>query len=161
MRLVAVDKPTDLFDQGKHEQAFALCLKRLRANPRDGSGTRFILAGLYARAGRWEELKRLLRRPTYKDWYTSFWSYPQALMLFATKGAADPATAAGLALAVESNPLLPDYILGAKPIPDPLPEVGYYSPGEDSEALLLAVPMKDAFERVPGACGWLAAHSSR
>ena len=156
---MAVDKPTRLFDEGKQEQAFALCLKRLRANPRDGSGTRFILAGLYARAGRWAELKRLLRRPTYRDWHTSFWSYPQALMLFAEKGPTDPAVVRALALAIENNPLLPEYILGSKPIPDPLPEIGYYSPGEDSEALLLAAPMKDAFERVPGARAWLTAHA--
>ena len=149
-----VDKPTSLFNEGKHEQAFKLCLNRLRANPRDGSGTRFILAGLYARACRWDELKRLLKRPTYKDWRTSFWSYPQALMLFATQ---DPGASAARALALEDNPFLPAYILGVKPIPDPLPELGHYSPGEDSEALLLAAPMKDAFARVPGACAWLTA----
>ncbi|MBI5595793.1 MAG: hypothetical protein HY928_06855 [Elusimicrobia bacterium] len=154
---MSLDKPTRLFLEGKQEQAFSLCLRRLRANPRDGSGTRFILAGLYARAGRWPELERLLRRPTYKGWHTSFWSYPRALMLFATKGPAAPSALEALAAAVSDNPLLPGYILGRKVIPDPLPEQDWYSPGEDSEALLLAAPMKDAFERVPGACAWLAA----
>ncbi|MDE2293547.1 MAG: hypothetical protein KGL53_15810, partial [Elusimicrobia bacterium] len=158
---MGLDKPTRLFDEGKQEQAFALLLKRLRANPRDGTGNRYILAGLYARAGRWAELARLLRRPTYKDWKTSFWSYPRALMLFATKGPDDPSTRRALEAAVSDNALLPAYILGTKPIPDPLPTTGFHSPGEDSEALLLAAPMKDAFERVPGALAWLGASVGR
>jgi len=59
--------------------------------------------------------------------------------------------------ALEQNPHVPDYLTGAKRIPNQLPDM--ISPGRESEAVSFASTHLNFWRKAPGAVAWLKAQT--
>jgi tetratricopeptide (TPR) repeat protein len=105
----------------------------LRLNPNDNQGVRYILAARLLELGRDRELAALLKE--HQDDGRAFMIWTRALFAFRTEGDNSKSRRA-LARALASNPHVPAYLLGAKPIPDELPD--YTGLGDESEAMCWA-----------------------
>ncbi len=79
--------------------------------------------------------------------------WTRALFTFRTQGDNSKSRRA-LAEALESNPHVPPYLLGHKPLPRELQE--YTGLGDESEAMSWAVANIKALEMTNGALAWLA-----
>jgi tetratricopeptide (TPR) repeat protein len=141
----------ELGDQGQGEECVAVYAEMLRLNPNDNQGVRYELLNRLLAYGKDTQAKELVK--AYKNDGAAWWLYGKALLAFRAKGDSAAARRA-LAEAVTGNPFAPDYLTGAKPIPKRLQ--AYYSPGDDSEAIEVALNGKAAWLATPGAAEWLA-----
>jgi hypothetical protein len=82
------------------------------------------------------------------------WTYSRALLDFRKYGNS-PSAVKSLKAALNENKHIPSYLLGYKKIPRILP--GFYSFGDDNEAVLYAHANKAAWKATPGAMEWLTA----
>jgi tetratricopeptide (TPR) repeat protein len=140
-----------LWDRGSHDDALAHWRDILRLNPNDNQGIRYVLAARLLELARDYELAALLKE--HKDDGRAFMVWTKALFAFRTEGDG-PKSRRALAQALESNPHVPAYLLGDKPIPRELPD--YTGIGDDSEAMCWAAENIKAWQATGGALAWLA-----
>jgi hypothetical protein len=114
-----------------------------------------VLANWILAEGRDEELGRLLEQ--FADDATAAWAYNRALWLFRKEGPGAHATAA-LRKAVESNPFVPDYLLGARRLPPAPPS--FMTLGGESEAVEYAGGAAKNWLETPSALDWLRTNTS-
>jgi len=141
-----------LWHLGQREEAITHYSDLLRLNPADNQGIRYTLSSCLLALGRDEEAEALLYDPDYEEDAGAVWVFARALLAFRQKGAGTLANGL-LAEAVETNPLVPPYLTGARRIPRRVPElIGF---GDDSEAIACAADQLEAWESTPGALDWL------
>lgn len=95
--------------------------------------------------------------------------YAEALLSFREIGGEDQRTLLSLAEAIAAGPLLPPFLYGELPVPAGLPPIDEMPPpgtlGEEEAALLfsatVAADLLPAWERTPGAQGWLGETCAR
>jgi tetratricopeptide (TPR) repeat protein len=139
-----------LWTAGRRDEAVAQLQDMLRLNPGDNQGVRYTLAGFLLFLDRDDDLDRLLQQ--YPDEGSAAWAYTKALLAFRRHG--DTAEARqSLKEARKTNQHVPAYLLGEKFPPTELP--GYYSPGDESEALNYIGSFLAAWKCTPGAVAWL------
>lgn len=141
-----------LWQLGSREEAVDHYAAMLKLNPNDNQGLRCLLLPHLIELGRDEEAERLYRK--YEGDSGAVWVFSRTLLDFRRLGDSPEAREA-LHTACEGNPHVPPYLTGRKKMPGELPE--YYSPGEDSEAVMCARETGTAWRTSPGALGWLAA----
>ena len=140
-----------LWQCGHHDDALAHWCDMLRLNPGDNQGIRYILAARLLEMGSDRELGILLKE--YEDDGCAYMLWTKALFAFRNQG--DNSTSGRvLAEALKSNPHVPPYLLGLKPLPLKLPD--YTGLGDESEAMVLAVENINAWQMTDGALTWLA-----
>lgn len=139
-----------LWASGRYEDAVDNYRSLLRLNPNDNQGIRYRLASALLDLQRHDELFELLEQ--HKEDDMADWSYTRALLAFRQEG--ESASACQLLReAYKSNSHVPDYLTGAKPMPQEFPE--YISPGGEDEAVGYAVQYLPAWKNSPGAITWL------
>jgi tetratricopeptide (TPR) repeat protein len=140
-----------LWHCGEYDQALMNWNDLLRLNTSDNQGIRYVLAARLLELGRDHELAVLLK--AHADDGRAFLIWSKALLLFRTEGATAKARRA-LAEALASNPHVPAYLLGHKPLPAQLPR--YTGLGDDREAAYWAAETVKAWSATAGALAWLA-----
>ncbi|MBC7237228.1 MAG: tetratricopeptide repeat protein [Chloroflexi bacterium] len=138
-----------LFHSGQYEEAVQHFEELLHLNPNDNQGVRYWYALCLFAMNDNEALGRLLDRYAWD--VTAPWTYTRALWAYRVRGPGRARTA--LQRALESNPYVPDYLLGRKEIPRDLPD--YVGIGSDEEAAAVAEAIGEAWEETPGALNWL------
>ena len=140
-----------LWEAARHDEALDHWRDMLRLNPNDNQGVRYILASGLLELGRDRELAVLLKE--HRDDGSAYLIWANALLLFRTHGG-DAKSRRAMTKALESNPHVPAYLLGHKPLPRQLHR--YTGLGDDSEAICLAADNLKAWQTTPGALAWLA-----
>jgi tetratricopeptide (TPR) repeat protein len=140
-----------LWDCHQPDEALAHWRDMLRLNPNDNQGIRYVLAAHLLELGHDHELGALLKQ--HEDDGRACMIWTRALFAFRSQGD-DSNSRRLLAEALESNPHVPAYLLGHKPLPRELPE--YTGLGEESEAMSWAVANIKAWQMTNGALAWLA-----
>jgi tetratricopeptide (TPR) repeat protein len=145
-----------LWHLGERPAAIAHLQDMLRLNPGDNQGVRYTLATWLLEVGNDAELDQLLDQ--YPDDISATWPYTRALARFRRSGAGRQADAA-LKKAVQANPFVPLYLLGARRLPKQLP--AYVGIGDEDEAVAFVANAGLAWLNTPGATDWLADVLSR
>ena len=139
-----------LWDYGKKEEALTHYREMLRLNPGDNQGIRYSLLNMLLELNRPEQVDTLLGE--HEDEWSSQWRYTQVLRAFQKEGDS-PAAQEALEAALEQNPHVPDYLTGAKRIPNRLPDM--ISLGRESEAVSFASAHLNFWRKTRGAVTWL------
>jgi hypothetical protein len=139
-----------LWTAGRRDEAVRHLQDMLRLNPGDNQGVRYTLAGFLLFLDRDGDLDQLLQQ--YADEGTAAWAYTKALLAFRRHGDT-PEARQLLKHARKTNKHVPAYLLGDKFPPSEQP--GYYSPGDESEALEYLGSFLAAWKSTPGAVAWL------
>ena len=116
---------------GERQEAIGHLQDMLRLNPGDNQGVRYILGNWLLAVGDDAALERLLQQ--YPDEISANWAYTRALTLFRRRGAGKQADKA-LQEALEANPFVPLYLLGARKLPRQLPS--YMAIRDENEAIV-------------------------
>jgi tetratricopeptide (TPR) repeat protein len=138
-----------LWAAGRRDEAVRHLQDMLRLNPHDNQGVRYTLAGFLLFLDRDDDLARLLQE---YDEDMAAWAYTKALLAFRQHGDT-PEARRLLQEARKTNRHVPAYLLGEKFPPAEPP--GYYSPGEESEALNYLGGCLAGWKSTPGAVAWL------
>lgn len=138
-----------LWTAGRREEAAGHLQGMLRLNPNDNQGVRYTLAGFLLFLDRDDDLARLLDQ---YDEDSATWAYTRALLAFRKHGDT-PETGKLLKQALKSNKHVPVYLLGEEFPPAGQP--GYYSPGDENEALNYIGGYLAAWKFTAGAVAWL------
>jgi tetratricopeptide (TPR) repeat protein len=145
-----------LWTAGRRDEAVQHLQDLLRLNPGDNQGVRYTLAGFLLFLDRDDDLARLLQQ--YPDEASATWAYTKALLAFRQHG--DTAEARQLLKdAKKTNKHIPAYLLGEKSPPAERP--GYYSPGDENEALSYLGSFLAPWKSTPGAIAWLRANVAK
>ena len=139
-----------LWNMGNKEEALTHYREMLRLNPGDNQGIRYSLLNLLMELNRPDQVDTLLRE--YEDEWSSQWRYTRVLRAFQKEGNS-PAAQGALEEALEQNPHVPDYLTGAKRIPNRLPDM--ISLGRESEAVSYASTHLNFWRKTRGAVAWL------
>lgn len=135
---------------GHRDEAVEHAQELLRLNPNDNQGMRYTLAGWLMELERHDDLGRLLAE--YEDDGMAAWAYARALLGFRTRG--DSADAREqLRTALDTNPHVPDFLLGKRKLPRRLPD--YIGMGDEREAISVADQFKRCWSETAGALDWL------
>lgn len=145
-----------LWTAGRRQEAVEHLHEILRLNLGDNQGVRYTLAGFLLFLDRDDDLARLLGQ--FADEGSATWAYTKALLAFRQNGDTPPARKL-LRAAVRANRHVPDYLLERK-FPSAEPP-GYYSPGQESEALHYSGSFLAAWRSTAGAIAWLRAHDQQ
>jgi tetratricopeptide (TPR) repeat protein len=145
-----------LWTAGRRQEAVEHLQEMLRLNPGDNQGVRYTLAGFLLSLDRDEDLARLLAQ--YPGEGMATWAYTRALLAFRREGDT-PEARRLLKAARKANKHVPAYLLGRK-VP-PAEQPGYYSPGDESEALSYVGSFLAVWKDTPGAVAWLRANEPR
>jgi tetratricopeptide (TPR) repeat protein len=140
-----------LWEAGKREEAIEHYRDILRLNPNDNQGIRYLLVPYLIELGRDEDAEKLLKQ--FKGDCMAVWKYSLALLDFRKKGDV-PAARKSLQTALETNALVPAYLLGRKKIPRSMPEL--YGIGDENEAIICGQMSVSIWKATPGALEWLA-----
>ena len=139
-----------LWETGEREEAVAHWRDMLRLCPNDNLGVRHILGPKLLGLNRFDAARELLDEYEEEDF--AEWGYTYALLLF-RQGGPNSGAARALKAAIEHNPHVPAYLLGAKRLPKTLPP--HYAPGSKEEAILYVVNASDTWTSARGALIWL------
>jgi tetratricopeptide (TPR) repeat protein len=139
-----------LWTAGRRDEAVQHLKDMLRLNTHDNQGIRYTLAGFLLFLDRDDDLARVLDQ--YPDEASTAWLYTRTLLAFRRDGDT-PAVRQLLNKALESNKHVPPYLLGDKFPPNEQP--GYYSPGDETEALNYIGSFLTGWKSTPGAVAWL------
>jgi tetratricopeptide (TPR) repeat protein len=142
-----------LWTAGRRDEAVRHLQDMLRLNPGDNQGVRYTLAGFLLFLDRDDNLAQILRQ--YPDEGSAAWAYTRALLAFRQQGDTVEARRL-LKQARKANKHVPDYLLGRKFPPSEPP--GYYSPGDESEALEYVGSFMAGWKATAGAVAWLRAN---
>jgi tetratricopeptide (TPR) repeat protein len=145
-----------LWTAGRRDEAVQHLQNMLRLNPNDNQGVRYTLAGFLLFLDRHDDLTFLLR--LYPEEESAAWAYTKALLAFRQHGDT-PEARQWLKEAKRTNKYVPDYLLGRKQPPSEKP--GYYSPGDESEALNYLGSFVAGWKSTPGAISWLRANDQK
>jgi tetratricopeptide (TPR) repeat protein len=138
-----------LWTAGRRDEAIGHLHEMLRLNPGDNQGLRYTLAGWLLAEGRDDDLERLLEQ--YQEG-SALWAYTRALLAFRRQG--DTLEARQLLKTAKlRNKYVPAYLTGVKFPPAESP--GYYSLGDESEALMVVENCLPGWRSTPGAVAWL------
>lgn len=132
-----------LWASGHRAEAAEHLEAMLRLNPNDNQGLRYILAGWLLNLDRLDDLEGLLGR---YDESSATWAYTRTLVTFRRKGDS-PEARKLLTAAKKSNRHVPDFLLGRKMLPPEQPS--YYSPGDESDAILYVGHNLSAWKSTP------------
>ena len=139
-----------LWETGERDDAVAHWQDMLRLCPNDNLGVRHILGpkllGLNQLAAACDLLEEY-EEPNFAEW-----GYTYALLLF-RQGGATASAAKALKAAIENNPHVPAYLLGAKCLPKSLPP--HYALGSKEEAVLYVVNARETWTSAKDALIWL------
>jgi tetratricopeptide (TPR) repeat protein len=138
-----------LWTAGRRDEAVQHLQEMLRLNPGDNQGVRYTLAGFLLFLDRDNDLAHLLQQ---YDEDSAAWAYSKALLAFRQHGDTTE-TRRLLKDARKTNKHVPEYLMGEK-FP-PAEEPGYYSPGDESEALNYVGGFLAAWKSTPGGITWL------
>jgi tetratricopeptide (TPR) repeat protein len=139
-----------LWSGGRRDEAVKHLQDILRLNPGDNQGVRYTLASFLLFLDRDEDLARLLQQ--YPDEVSATWTYTKALLAFRQHGNTLEARQL-LKQAKKTNKHVPSYLTG-----DKLPthqQPGYYSPGDENEALNYVGGFLAVWKSTAGAVAWL------
>jgi tetratricopeptide (TPR) repeat protein len=139
-----------LWTAGRRDEAVRHLQDMLRLNPGDNQGVRYTLAGFLLFLDRDDDLARLLQQ--YPEECSAAWAYTKALLAFRQHGDT-PEARQLLKEAKKTNRHVPAYLLGEKFPPTEQP--GYYSPGDEREALNYLGGFLAPWKSTPGAVAWL------
>ncbi len=142
-----------LVDLDRQEEAVEEYQALLKLNPDDNQGVRYELEPLLMELNRLDDLEKLFENEKYADDDSAAWTYRRALLTFRREGSGPKATVA-LSTALKSNAHVPKYLLGRAELPSSQPET--YTPGDEHEAISVALSLNMMWMRVPGALDWLA-----
>lgn len=140
-----------LWHLGEQREAIEHLQAMLKLNPDDNQGLRYVLGNWLLVAGDDATLEKLLKR--YPEAWGAQWTYTRLLLTFRQSGAGRKAEGR-LKKAMEANPHVPLYLLGARPLPKRMP--GYYGMGDANEAVWYVMESAQAWVETPGALEWLA-----
>jgi hypothetical protein len=139
-----------LWMAGRREEAVGHLQDMLRLNPSDNQGLRFTLADWFLALDRDGDADRLVAQ--FAQDGTAMWAYTRALLAFRREGDT-PATRQLLQVARKRNKHVPDYLLGARPVPPEPPDS--YMLGDVSEAIVYVRTGLSAWKETAGAVDWL------
>jgi tetratricopeptide (TPR) repeat protein len=145
-----LDLAVALWSLAQHDEAIDHARDMLRLNPGDNQGVRHVLAVWLLELRRHDDLEELLQ--AYDGDFLAVWSYTRALLSFRTTGDSEVARE-HLRLALEKNPHVPAFLLGARKLPRRRPD--YIGVGDEREAATVAVEMARSWLSTPDALGWL------
>jgi tetratricopeptide (TPR) repeat protein len=140
-----------LWTCGRRDEAVGHLRDMLRLNPNDNQGLRYTLAAWLLAMDRDDDLAQLLEQ--YQEG-SATWLYTSALFAFRRHGDS-PEAQTLLKHARKANKHVPGYLVGARPVPPESPP--YYSPGDDTEAIMYAQFNMSGWRATPGAIDWLRA----
>lgn len=133
----------------KHvDEAIALQEEMLELNPNDNQGVRDLLAACYLRRKRYGQAADLLKR--YEDDWMAAHAWSLVLLAHAQNQETE---ASSLLKDREQNPSVELYLTGRKRRPRIRPAA--YSPGQDSEAVICADTLWEAWKAHPKSKRWL------
>jgi tetratricopeptide (TPR) repeat protein len=139
-----------LWESGERAEAVEHYAEMLRLNPSDNQGVRYLLLGGLVDLDRDDDAQRLLQR--YESDNSAEWSYTTALLSYRREG--DSAVSRGLLRAASnSNPYVPEYLVGNKSMPSMPPS--YISYGGEDEAISYAAQFLRTWRSSSGAIPWL------
>ena len=144
-----------LWSAGRREEAVQHLQDMLRLNPGDNQGVRYTLSGFLLFLDRDNDLAHLLLQ---YDEPSATWAYTKALLAFRQHGDT-PEARQLLTQAKKSNKHVPAFLTGEKYPPPGRP--GYYSPGDENEALNYVGSFLAAWKSTSGAITWLRASVSK
>lgn len=137
-----------LWTAGRRAEAIQQLQDMLRLNPHDNQGVRYTLAGFLLCEDRDDDLTNLLQQ--FPEEGSATWAYTKSLLAFRQKsGEADQL----LQAALKTNKHVPAFLLGRERLPEQRPP--YYSPGQESEAIMYAGIFLRNWTATPGAITWL------
>ena len=136
--------------KGKNMEAVKIYQELLELNPSDNQGVRYILSGLLLHMKQYDEFEKLYKKNN--DEFTAFWLYNYALFLFITEGNSNRANKA-LRDAYNQNKHVIAFMAGQKELKNE--QNGYYSPGEESEALYYLMDNFKLWTETPGTADWV------
>ena len=139
-----------LWDMGERDAAVAHWQDMLRLCPGDNLGIRHILGPKLLGLNQLDAARVLLEE--YEEPDFAEWGYSYALLQF-KQGGATSGAAKALKAAIEHNPYVPAYLLGAKHLPKSMPS--HYGLGSKEEAVLYAVNAAETWKITRGALVWL------
>ncbi len=140
-----------LWLDGQRREAVEHYAELIRLNPNDNQGIRDRLAPALLAVGDDEAAEELLDR--YADDITAAHQYNRALASFRRKGKAK-ASKKRLDEAIETNPDVPDLLLGRLDPPSVLPDT--YAIGSIEEAVFYFLEAEEVWRETPGALDWLS-----
>ena len=143
-----------LAEAGRRDEAITHYEEMLQLNPNDNQGLRYILLGHYLVIGRADGARRLFEQ--YPDEGSAMFAWSRVLERFLAEDLDGASTA--LQAAHASNRHVETYLTGKKKLPKESP--GYYSPGEETEAVVCMIEIGEAWRRQPAAIEWLKRHSA-
>lgn len=139
-----------LWGTGQPDAAIGHFEDMLRLNPGDNQGIRYQLLTIYQVTENDPALQDLLKR--YKDDYSAYWLYTQALVAF-RRYRGGVRAGKKLAAALEYNTFVPSYLLGRKRMPKA--REPFISPGHENEAIDYCAGAIPFWHGTPGALDWL------
>lgn len=152
----ALDFLAEMFHEtGQIDNAIREYEKILGLNPHDNQGIRYQLIGLYLEEKNLSKVRKLLKEYKYEPSAAFLWGHVLERFL---SGDLDEAERV-LHKAEKRNPNVLGYLTGIKRIPDESPS--FYSPGEESEAIVCFEEIGQAWLKDPAAIEWLKSVSSR
>lgn len=138
-----------LADTGRHDEAIGHHEEMLDLCPNDNLGLRYPLIGLYLRAGRLKDVARIFKQ--YDDEGSAMFAWARVLERLLAGD--EPGAAAALGEARDANPHVEAFLTGRKR--RPRGDLGYYSPGEESEAIVCLDCIGEAWTKDVKALEWL------
>lgn len=139
-----------LWEMGELEAAAEHMGAMLELNPNDNQGVRHLYMTLLLELEDRQRMEKLLKQ--YPDDWSAYWKYGVALYEFRKKGRGGKADRL-LAAAIAYNPHVPQFLLGKKKFPKQM--AGYYSPGDQNEAVDYALDGIRPWSKTEGALTWL------
>lgn len=139
-----------LWATGKLEEASEHMQEMLKLNPNDNQGVRDLLSCLLIETGDDKAFENLLKM--YPERWGAYMLYSEALWMFRNARKGKKAVKA-LEKALNYNSFVPDFLLGRKKMPRQTP--GYYSPGDESEAINYVLIGQPGWQMTEGALDWL------
>lgn len=140
----------ELWSAGRRAEAVPHLQDLLRLNPHDNQGVRYTLAGYLLYLDRDEDVASLLQQFTEEA--SASWAYTRTLLAF-RQGGDTPHARQCLEAAKKSNRYVPAFLLGKKHLSAEQPP--YYSPGQESEAMVYAQMFLRCWRNTSGALTWL------
>lgn len=142
---------TTLWEMGRLAEAASHMDAMLELNPNDNQGIRYLYITLLLELDDLKRLEKLLQQ--YPGDWSAYWKYGQALYHFKKSGRSDEADDL-LSDAIFYNSHVPPYLIGKKRLPKN-PSPGYYSPGDENEAVGYVRDGIRPWQNTNGAVAWL------
>jgi tetratricopeptide (TPR) repeat protein len=139
---------------GREDEALAQYLRLLILNEEDHQGARYNALRLQLHLKHDEQARDLIDE--FEEGDSATWAYSRALLAFRESGDITRSRKE-LKIAIRTNPYIPAYLTGTKPLPAEAPQaIGF---GDESEAIQYVLDHYPNWWGTPGAVDWLKKHS--